>query len=71
MKAKDLNKDQTFFLSQVREEALRKTLFPVGDILKSDVKKLAEKSGLIHFAEKKEVVLLKMPVSIKLLQYLF
>lgn len=54
MKAKDLNKDQTFFLSQVREEALRKTLFPVGDILKSDVKKLAEKSGLIHFAEKKE-----------------
>lgn len=51
--AKDQNKDQTYFLYRVSSEALRQTIFPLGDMLKSDVKKMAEENGL-HNAYKKE-----------------
>ena len=53
LRAKDENKDQTYFLYRVSEEALAHTLFPIGDMLKPDVKKLAEEHGL-HNAYKKE-----------------
>ena len=36
-KAKDLNKDQTYFLSQISNEQLRSCLFPLGDITKEEV----------------------------------
>ncbi len=39
--AKDDSKDQTYFLYRVSQEALKKTLFPLGDMLKSDVRKEA------------------------------
>ena len=32
--ARDLNKDQTYFLSTISQVALRRTLFPLGDLLK-------------------------------------
>lgn len=51
--AKDTNKDQTYFLYRVTAEALSKTLFPLGDYTKSEVRKLAEKFGLVT-ARKKE-----------------
>lgn len=51
--AKDQNKDQTYFLYRVSSEALKKTIFPLGDMLKNDVKKMAEENGL-HNAYKKE-----------------
>lgn len=51
--AKDSNKDQTYFLYRISDEALGHTLFPIGGMLKPDVKKLAEKNGL-HNAYKKE-----------------
>ena len=53
LRAVDENKDQTYFLYRISEEALAHTLFPVGGMLKPEVKKLAEEHGL-HNAYKKE-----------------
>ncbi len=53
LRAADENKDQTYFLYRISDEALSHTLFPVGEMLKPDVKKLAEQKGL-HNAYKKE-----------------
>ncbi len=44
--AADMNKDQTYFLYRVTKEALEKTLFPVGELTKPEVRKLAAKLGL-------------------------
>ena len=44
--ARDENKDQTYFLYRISEEAISKTIFPVGNMLKTEVKDLAEKIGL-------------------------
>ena len=52
-RAVDENKDQTYFLYRISEEALSHTLFPIGGMLKPEVKKLADKRGL-HNAYKKE-----------------
>jgi tRNA-specific 2-thiouridylase len=43
---RDGNKDQTYFLWTITQKQLSKTLFPVGDIEKPQVRKLAEKYGL-------------------------
>ncbi len=43
---KDKNKDQSYFLWTLTQKQLSKTLFPVGDIEKTEVRKLAEKYGL-------------------------
>ncbi len=53
LKAKDDNKDQTYFLYRITEEALNKTLFPLGDYTKPEVRELAQKFGLVT-ATKKE-----------------
>ncbi|MBP5512852.1 tRNA-specific 2-thiouridylase [Candidatus Saccharibacteria bacterium] len=53
LRATDGNKDQTYFLYRISDEALSHTLFPIGDMLKPDVKKLAKEKGL-HNAYKKE-----------------
>ena len=53
LRAVDENKDQTYFLYRISNESLKHTLFPIGDMLKPDVKKLAEEKGL-HNAYKKE-----------------
>lgn len=52
-RAADENKDQTYFLYRISNEALKHTLFPIGNMLKPDVKKLAQEKGL-HNAYKKE-----------------
>tara|TARA_B100000795_G_scaffold138072_1_gene103148 strand:+ start:18455 stop:19642 length:1188 start_codon:yes stop_codon:yes gene_type:complete len=44
---KDSNKDQSYFLCQLSQKQLAKTLFPVGEILKPDVRKIAAQQGLI------------------------
>ena len=49
----DSNKDQTYFLSQVSKEQLENVLFPVGDMEKKDVRKMAEEYDLIT-AKKKD-----------------
>ena len=43
----DSNKDQTYFLSQVSKKQLENVLFPVGDMEKKDVRKIAEEYELI------------------------
>jgi tRNA-specific 2-thiouridylase len=53
LRAKDENKDQTYFLYRISDEALEHTLFPIGGMLKPEVKKLAAEHGL-HNAYKKE-----------------
>ncbi|XP_028934415.1 mitochondrial tRNA-specific 2-thiouridylase 1 isoform X2 [Ornithorhynchus anatinus] len=50
----DRVKDQTFFLSQVSQDALRRTIFPLGSLTKTFVKKLAAENGLHHVLQKKE-----------------
>lgn len=53
LKAKDENKDQTYFLSQVSKEQLKNVLFPIGDMIKPDVRKVALENDLLT-AEKKD-----------------
>ena len=53
LKAVDENKDQTYFLYRITEDAIQKTIFPVGGMMKTEVKALAEKLGL-SVAHKKE-----------------
>lgn len=42
----DPNKDQSYFLCQLSQEQLRYALFPVGDLLKPEVRRIAEEQGL-------------------------
>lgn len=46
-KAADANKDQTYFLNQVRTEQLDRVLFPVGNLHKPEVRKIAHEAGLV------------------------
>ena len=49
----DLNKDQTYFLSQVTPEQLKDVLFPVGDLTKEEVRRIAHENHL-PVADKKD-----------------
>lgn len=45
LQAADANKDQTYFLYMVPQQALQKTLFPLGGLTKPEVRRLAEEAG--------------------------
>ncbi len=49
----DKNKDQSYFLCQLSQEQLSRALFPIGDISKPEVRRLAAEAGLPS-AEKKD-----------------
>lgn len=49
----DNNKDQTYFLSQLSQEQLAKTMFPLGGMQKPEVRAIAERAGLAT-AKKKD-----------------
>ncbi|MBR0473864.1 MAG: tRNA 2-thiouridine(34) synthase MnmA [Erysipelotrichaceae bacterium] len=53
LKALDSNKDQSYFLSQIKREALNDTLFPLGEITKPEVRRIAEELKLA-VADKKD-----------------
>jgi len=53
VKGKDPNKDQSYFLCQLSQEQLSKALFPIGELLKPEVRKLAEENDLVT-ANKKD-----------------
>lgn len=50
---KDGNKDQSYFLCQLNQEQLSKALFPIGELTKPEVRKIAKELDLIT-AEKKD-----------------
>lgn len=52
-KALDQNKDQTYFLNQLNQKQLSKVIFPVGEMCKPDLRKLAKEQNLIT-ADKKD-----------------
>ncbi len=45
-KARDLKKDQTYFLSALTQAQLSRTLFPLGNLTKDEVRKLSRDFGL-------------------------
>ncbi len=53
MQAKDKNKDQTYFLHQLSQEQLKQAIFPIGDFIKPEVRRLAKKFKLPN-ADKEE-----------------
>lgn len=52
LKAKDREKDQTYFLHAVAPEALSQVLFPVGAYLKSEIRQIAQAQGFITHDKK-------------------
>jgi tRNA-uridine 2-sulfurtransferase len=50
---KDPNKDQSYFLCQLTQAQLSKALFPIGELIKPEVRALAKKAGLTT-ADKKD-----------------
>lgn len=53
LKAADKNKDQTYFLNQLSQAQLADVLFPLGDLQKPEVRKIAAENGL-STAKKKD-----------------
>ncbi|MBI6116752.1 tRNA 2-thiouridine(34) synthase MnmA [Salegentibacter maritimus] len=53
LSGKDNNKDQSYFLCQLTQEQLSKTLFPIGELQKAEVRKIASEQNLVT-ADKKD-----------------
>jgi tRNA-specific 2-thiouridylase len=53
LSGKDTNKDQSYFLCQLSQQQLAKALFPIGELTKPEVRKIATEQDLIT-AEKKD-----------------
>ncbi|XP_067126030.1 mitochondrial tRNA-specific 2-thiouridylase 1 isoform X2 [Centruroides vittatus] len=54
LRAVDDFRDQTLFLSQIPQEALQKSLFPVGRLMRNDVQKIASEIPLTKILKKKK-----------------
>ncbi len=54
VKGKDESKDQTYFLWQLSQDDLKRTLFPLGDLNKSEVRKIAVQKGFEYLSQKRE-----------------
>ena len=53
-RAKDQNKDQTYFLCQVEKSKIAKTIFPLADLEKPEIRKIASELNLESVATKKD-----------------
>jgi len=51
-KARDASKDQSYFLHRLTQEQLAPALFPVGDLLKREVRAIAKREGIPTWAKK-------------------
>ena len=54
-RSKDINKDQTYFLHEVSSKEFSKTIFPLSDIYKSEVRDIAKELNLNVHAKKDSV----------------
>jgi tRNA-specific 2-thiouridylase len=52
LKGSDPNKDQSYFLCRLTQRQLGRTLFPIGEMHKAEVRKLAARAGLATHAKK-------------------
>lgn len=52
LKAKDSSKDQSYFLHRLNQAQLSKTMFPLGTMLKSEVRAIAQQHHLSNYAKK-------------------
>ena len=53
LRGHDKTKDQSYFLCQITQDQLSKTLFPIGHLAKDEVRRIAQAAGLIT-ADKKD-----------------
>lgn len=53
LKAQDQSKDQTYFLNQLSQQQLQDVIFPLANLQKSEVRKIADELGLVN-AKKKD-----------------
>ena len=52
LRGRDPGKDQSYFLHRLNQEQLARVMFPVGEMKKSDVRRLAREAGLPNHAKK-------------------
>ena len=52
LRGKDAGKDQSYFLHRLTQEQLARVMFPVGDLMKSEVRRIALEAGLPNHAKK-------------------
>ena len=52
LKGRDNNKDQSYFLHAVDETAFARSIFPIGDIEKTEVRQIAESQGFVTHNKK-------------------
>jgi tRNA-specific 2-thiouridylase len=52
LKARDLSKDQSYFLYRLNQGQLSRVLFPLGELMKTEVRKIAKDAGLHNFAKR-------------------
>jgi tRNA U34 2-thiouridine synthase MnmA/TrmU len=55
-RALDVTKDQTLFLSSIHQKPLQRTLFPLGNLYKVQVRQLAHQMGMQGLAKKRDSV---------------
>jgi tRNA-specific 2-thiouridylase len=54
LKGRDQNKDQSYFLHAVKRDDFANVSFPLGELNKSDVRRIAAEAGLLTVADKKD-----------------
>ncbi len=69
LKARDENKDQTYFLWSIEKQKFEKIIFPIGNLLKTEVREIAKKYNL-PVAEKKESMGICFVGTVKLREFL-
>ena len=52
LKAEDGSKDQSYFLHRLNQGQLARTVFPLGELKKTEVRRIAQEAGLPNFAKR-------------------